>query len=69
MEITIRNRRKTKVVVGLGDISGVLQYGKRDVGVARAPLESILFSNAVYMGLTNFIAFLVPKILRTTESC
>ena len=69
MEITNHNRRKTKVVVGLGDMLGVSQYGKRDVGVARTPLETILFSDPVCNGLTNVIAFLASKTLRTTESC
>ena len=72
MGITNRNRRKTKVVVGWGDnisiLSGVWQYGKkewRDVGVARAPLEIMLFSDPVYIGLTNLIGFLVQKTMKT----
>ena len=72
MEIANPNRRKKAVLVGLGDnisiLSGVWKYGKgqhNDVGVARAPIEIMVFSDPGCIGLTIFIAFLVQKTMTT----
>ena len=68
MEATNHNRRKTKIVVGREDNSSILsegqQYGQgeqNDLGFARASLETMLFSDPVYMGL-------VHKKFRTAEN-
>ena len=71
MEVINHNRRKKKVATGWGDnisiLSGVWQYGKgeqKDTGVAMVPLEIVLFSDPVYIGLTSLITFLVQKTMR-----